>query len=138
MSIWSHVTGVIHLDVSVTEDSLLSIYGLLSHHLVGSEGGLNISFTRTTRKNSFSSSEADYHVEPISRIDNMVIQGHLRDFDEKKLDNGFETLKEYLIELNKRIGIRSASFVLECDASNYYYHLAYTMGRVRSKKVMIK
>lgn len=138
MSVWSHITGVINLDASVTEDDLLNIYGRTSHKLVGSEGGLNISFTRTQRKNWSSSSEKDYNVEPFTRISNMVLQGNLRDFDEQKLEAALEALKEFLYELKVEYVIRSASFILECDTSENYYHLAFVKDRVRTKKVTIK
>lgn len=138
MSVWSHITGVIHLDTSVTEDELLDRYGLFSHNLVGSEGGMNISFTRTQRKNSWSSSEDDYNVEPFTRLSNMVFQGDLRDFDADKLEAALDALKEFLYDLKDNYVIGSASFILECDASENYYHLSFVKGRVRTKKVNTK
>lgn len=135
MSDWSHITGVIHLDSNVTEDSLLSIYGLYSHNFVGSEGGLNISFTRTLKKDCYSSSESDYYVEPYTRISNMVLQGDLRDFDFNKLENAKDTLVELLERLNERIGIRNASFVLENDCHNAHYQISFINGESHTQEI---
>lgn len=138
MSIWSHVNGVICIDGAVTEEQLINIYGIFSHDLVGSEGGLNISFTYTYKKSYSSSAESDYNVEPFKRLSNMVFHGDLRDFDEYKLDNAVESLKRFLMELNKRVLVFNSSFVLECEVSEVYYHLAYVKDRVRVKKMKIK
>lgn len=137
MSVWSHITGVIHLDRSVTEDDLLAMYSRYSHYLVGSEGGLNISFTRTERKNWSSSTESDYKVDRFTRVENIIIQGDLRNYDESKLEEGLAALKEYLQDLKKEHMVDRASFVLECDISDYYYHLAFAKGKTRIKKVKL-
>jgi len=134
MSIWGQITGVIKLEIGVTEDQLLSIYGLFSHNLKGSEGGLNISFTRTERKDGRSSAESEYNVERYTRVDNMVIQGSLRDFDESNIRAAYESLREYLYYLRDRKMINSASFILYCSLSDFHYTISYLKERVRSKK----
>lgn len=138
MSVWTYLTGVIHIDSTTSEDELLAAYQRVSHLLVGSEGGANISFTKTTRKNFSSSAEGDYRVEPFTRIDNMVIQGYFRDFGSDKALEALEGIKHLLRLLKERHIARSASFTMESTDCDYYYNISLVCGRVRSQKVKVK
>lgn len=138
MSIWTHLTGVVHLNDGLCEDQVLACYERISHLLRGSEGGPNISFTRTARKNFSTSAERDYRVEPFTRLDNMVIQGDLRSFDSEKAAEAVEGIKDFLRLLKNHNMLRHASFVLQSDDAQYYYNIAYVKGKVRHQKMEVK
>lgn len=137
MGVWSHITGVIHFDGNVTEDELLSVYGMYSHDVKGSEGGLHISFTRTTKRKGSRSSESTYSVEPFTRLSNMVFNGSLRDFEEEKLEDAVTAIKEYIERVHEFCTIKNASFVFECDHADSYYHLTFVRSNVRIKKMKL-
>lgn len=135
MSIWTYVTGIVHLNDTTHEDSLLAAYERVSHMLRGSEGGPTINFTKTSRKNFSSSSASDYYVEPFQRINNMTIQGYLRDFDTDKADAALIGIKDFLALLHKHNLVRHASFVIETANVDHYYTVAFVGNRVRHQKV---
>jgi hypothetical protein len=138
---WCYVTGIINLEDSVTKDCLIEKYSDVSYLLSGSEGGLNLNFTETFKKNFSSSSDDEYYVDPVSRIDNMTITGSLRGFDaEKSLDatDGILTLLTVL-KRDKHIRVRNASFMIESTDWNYYYTVNFTIDqKIRSRKHIIK
>lgn len=134
MSSWTYVTGVIHVESHINEDQLLSLYGLFSHDLVGSEGGANISFTYTSKKDGFDSSSREYFVEPYQRLSSMVFQGHLRNFDEDKMVKAVQGMEGYLRRLKESKVLKGASFLFECNHSDNYYQVSYALGRVRRHK----
>lgn len=135
MSVWSHITGIVHLDGSITEDELLGVYRSISHLLVGSEGGLTISFTRTNKKTWESTAECEYEVEPFTRLSNMVFNGSLRDFPESKFKSALKGIKILLCELKELHVLDSATFVLECDEMDDCYHVTFLRGEVKTKKI---
>lgn len=138
MSVWTYVTGIVHLEDATHEDNLLALYERVSHTLRGSEGGPTINFTKTSKKNFSSSSEADYYVEPFQRINNMTVQGYLRDFDTDKAEEALEGIKYFLNMLKDHNLVRHASFVLETASADYFYNISFVGGRVRYKKMKRK
>ena len=136
MSAWTIITGSIQLE-EMTEDDFLIHYGLFSHYLVGSEGGLNIHFTRTFKKSWSSSSESEYQVEPFQYVNGVFITGSLRDFNEEKAVEASEAIEEFLARLKESFDYRigSGSFIISPDNTNYYYTVSLNKEYVHTQMI---
>lgn len=125
---WLEITGVINFGIGdITEDQFLGVYELFSGYFKGSEGGLNIAFTKTKRKNWSSSSEKNYRTEDIYRIENVVVTGDLRHIDPEDALCIVSEFKSFLYQIRDRALPNSASFLIK------YLDKYWTLNLVENK-----
>lgn len=140
MSIWSSISGHIKLDSTIPQGAFLMNYGLYAKSFSGSEGGLDIQFTSSTKKDWSSSSENYYNVTNFSEVDGIVMSGRLRDFDEGCCDHAADEMESFLIRLKKQFTycIESASFIISCDTSDSYWVVTLSNEHVNKTLVNFK
>ena len=133
---WTAITGSIDLS-EILEDTFLSHYEMYSHYLRGSEGGLNITFTYTNKKNWSSTAEDDYHVEPIKRISGVFITGALRNTDADDAEQAAEAIEEMIATFKEKhdLEVGLASFIVNPRSENYHYSITLSDRHVALNKV---